>query len=152
MSVACTVCWRYTSMSLYSPHRILLLRVRKKHCFKQQKWASLSLSQRDRHSRCYARSVRVSLSPHRKSSKMEPSSLISSMEPCFMNNSYHPNISYPRLTPCVLSVYIEYIIPSSVSMSTTTHRVPATGIVHRFHHRWRSQMLQVSTPSPVSKS
>src|SRR5260370_38804280 len=139
-------------MALYSPHRSLLLRVRKRHCFKQQKWASPSLSQRDRHSRCYARSVQVSLSVHRKSSKMEPSSLTYGVELCFMNNSYQPNISYPRSTRCVLSVYIEYIIPSSLSMSTTTHHVPATGIAHRFHHRWRSQMLQVSTPSPVSKS
>src|SRR6266700_1154420 len=139
-------------MALYSPHRSLLLRVRKKHCFKQQKWASPSLSQRDRHSRCYDRSVRVSLSLHRKSSKMEPSSLISSMELCFMNNSYQPNIFYRRSTPCVLSAYIDYIIPSIVSMSTTTHRVPATGIAHRFHRQWRSQMQQVSTRSPVSKS
>src|SRR6266851_1305809 len=136
----------------YSPHRNLLLSVHKKHCFKQQKWASLSLSQRDRHSRYYARFVLISLSLHRKSSKTEPSSLISSMELCFMNNLCQLKISYRHSTPCVLSAYIEYIIPSSVSMSTATHRVPATGIVHRFHHRWRSQMLQVSTPSPVSKS
>src|SRR5215469_11221973 len=127
-------------MALFSPHRNLLLHVHIKHCFKQQKWASLSLSQRVRHSRYYARSALISLSPHRKSSKMEPSSLISSMELCFMNNLCQLNISYRHSTPCVLSAYIEYIIPSSASMSTATHRVPATGIVHRFHRRWRSRM------------
>src|SRR5215470_9318830 len=98
----------------YLLHRDVLPHVHKKHCFEQQKWASLSLSQRVRHSRYYARSALISLSPHRKSSKMEPSSLTSSMEPCFMNNSCQPNTSYLPSTPCVLSAYIEYIIPSSV--------------------------------------
>src|SRR6266568_2681279 len=122
-------------MVLYSPRRSLLLRVHKKHCFRQQKWALPSLSQRDRHSRYSGMSVRVFPLSHRKSSKMELSSLIYSAELCFTNTSYQPNMSYPRSTPCVPLVFTGLTIPFSASMSTPTRPVLATGIAHRSHHR-----------------
>src|SRR6266566_1051358 len=118
-----------------SPRRSLLPHVHKKHCFRQQKWELPSLSQRDRHSRCSGMSVQISPLAHRKSSKMEPSSLIYSAELCFTNTSYQPNMFYPRSTPCVPLVFTGLTIPSSASMSTPTRPVLATGIAHRSHHR-----------------